>query len=84
MDTPTHGPIHTLSARHLKKSYGSRQVGRDVSLSVSTGQVVGNQWQITQGLKAGERVIVSNGSAVAPGQQVQAVAAKVPWMQPIF
>ena len=41
MDTPTHGPIHTLSARHLKKSYGSRQVVRDVSLSVSTGQVVG-------------------------------------------
>ena len=42
---------------------------------VSTGQVVGNQWQITQGLKAGERVIVSNGSAVALGQQVKAVAA---------
>jgi lipopolysaccharide export system ATP-binding protein len=41
MDTPTHGPTHTLSARHLKKSYGSRQVVRDVSLSVSTGQVVG-------------------------------------------
>jgi multidrug efflux system membrane fusion protein len=28
-----------------------------------------------QGLKAGERVIVSNGSAVALGQQVKAVAA---------
>ena len=32
---------HTLSAKHLKKSYGSRQVVHDVSLSVSTGQVVG-------------------------------------------
>ncbi|KAG0756182.1 hypothetical protein G6F22_020372 [Rhizopus arrhizus] len=51
---------------------------------VSTGQVVGNQWQITQGLKAGERVlgrtagervIASTGSAVALGQQVKAVAA---------
>jgi len=48
---------------------------RVVERRVSTGQVVGNQWQITQGLKAGDRVIVSNGSAVALGQQVQAVAA---------
>ncbi|KRG48691.1 multidrug efflux RND transporter periplasmic adaptor subunit SmeA [Stenotrophomonas beteli] len=46
-----------------------------VERRVSTGQVVGNQWQITQGLKAGERVIVSNGSAVSLGQQVKAVAA---------
>ncbi|AEM53197.1 MULTISPECIES: multidrug efflux RND transporter periplasmic adaptor subunit SmeA [Stenotrophomonas] len=48
---------------------------RVVERRVSTGQVVGNQWQITQGLKAGERVIVSNGSAVSLGQQVKAVAA---------
>ena len=34
-------PHHTLSAHHLQKSYGSRQVVQDVSLSVSTGQVVG-------------------------------------------
>jgi lipopolysaccharide export system ATP-binding protein len=33
--------VHTLRASHLQKSYGSRQVVRDVSLSVSTGQVVG-------------------------------------------
>ncbi|HDS1227572.1 multidrug efflux RND transporter periplasmic adaptor subunit SmeA [Stenotrophomonas maltophilia] len=46
-----------------------------VERRVSTGQVVGNQWQITSGLKAGERVIVSNGSAVSLGQQVKAVAA---------
>lgn len=46
-----------------------------VERRVSTGQVVGNQWQITGGLKAGERVIVSNGSAVSLGQQVKAVAA---------
>nr|AAD51344.1 SmeA [Stenotrophomonas maltophilia] len=45
-----------------------------VERRVSTGQVVGNQWQITSGLKAGERVIVSNGSAVSLGQQVKAVA----------
>ena len=31
----------TLSATHLAKSYKSRQVVRDVSLSVSTGQIVG-------------------------------------------
>ncbi|MCI1156219.1 efflux transporter periplasmic adaptor subunit [Stenotrophomonas maltophilia] len=46
-----------------------------VERRVSTGQVVGNQWQITSGLKAGEWVIVSNGSAVSLGQQVKAVAA---------
>ncbi|WMJ70904.1 efflux RND transporter periplasmic adaptor subunit [Stenotrophomonas sp. 24(2023)] len=43
---------------------------------VATGQVVGNQWQITEGLKPGERVIVANGSAVTLGQKVNAVAAK--------
>ncbi len=32
---------HTLSARHLQKAYGGRKVVRDVTLSVSTGQVVG-------------------------------------------
>lgn len=31
----------TLSARHLAKSYKSRQVVRDVSVEVSTGQIVG-------------------------------------------
>ncbi|MEC8233099.1 MAG: LPS export ABC transporter ATP-binding protein, partial [Pseudomonadota bacterium] len=31
----------TLSARNLAKAYKSRQVVRDVSLSVSTGQIVG-------------------------------------------
>ncbi|RDV28107.1 lipopolysaccharide ABC transporter ATP-binding protein [Alteromonas aestuariivivens] len=31
----------TLSATHLAKSYKSRQVVRDVSLAVSTGQIVG-------------------------------------------
>jgi lipopolysaccharide export system ATP-binding protein len=49
-DTLPHAPeaapmnqksVHTLRASHLQKSYGSRQVVRDVSLSVSTGQVVG-------------------------------------------
>ncbi len=32
---------HTLSARHLQKAYGGRKVVQDVTLSVSTGQVVG-------------------------------------------
>ncbi|WP_371194913.1 LPS export ABC transporter ATP-binding protein [Glaciecola sp. SC05] len=31
----------TLSAKHLAKSYKSRQVVRDVSIEVSTGQIVG-------------------------------------------
>jgi lipopolysaccharide export system ATP-binding protein len=32
---------HTLNARHLQKAYGGRKVVQDVTLSVSTGQVVG-------------------------------------------
>ncbi len=32
---------HTLHARHLQKAYGGRKVVRDVSLQVSTGEVVG-------------------------------------------
>ncbi len=32
---------HTLHARHLQKAYGGRKVVRDVSLKVSTGEVVG-------------------------------------------
>jgi lipopolysaccharide export system ATP-binding protein len=31
----------TLKASHLAKSYKARQVVRDVSLEVSTGQIVG-------------------------------------------
>lgn len=46
-----------------------------VERRVSTGQVVGNQWQISAGLKPGERLIVSNGSAVTLGQKVHPVAA---------
>jgi lipopolysaccharide export system ATP-binding protein len=33
--------VSTLVARHLAKSYKARQVVRDVSLEVSTGQIVG-------------------------------------------
>jgi len=45
-DAPSadHSPVierHTLSARHLQKAYGGRKVVQDVTLSVSTGQVVG-------------------------------------------
>ena len=42
---------------------------------VTLGQVVGNQWLISSGVKPGERVIVGNGSAVTLGQKVQPVAA---------
>ncbi len=34
-------PIGRLEVRHLQKSYGRRQVVKDVSLAVSTGEVVG-------------------------------------------
>jgi lipopolysaccharide export system ATP-binding protein len=35
------GTISRLEARHLQKSYGSRKVVKDVSLSVQKGEVVG-------------------------------------------
>ena len=39
-ETPHHG-AGRLEARHLQKSYGKRQVVKDVSLAVRTGEVVG-------------------------------------------
>ncbi|TAH10240.1 MAG: LPS export ABC transporter ATP-binding protein [Curvibacter sp.] len=39
-ETPDRSPGR-LEARHLQKSYGKRQVVKDVSLAVSTGEVVG-------------------------------------------
>ena len=45
MTEPTHTPVAIgvgrLEARHLQKSYGKRQVVKDVSLAVRTGEVVG-------------------------------------------
>ena len=39
---PAQGPaVGRLEARHLQKSYGSRKVVKDVSLSVAKGEVVG-------------------------------------------
>jgi lipopolysaccharide export system ATP-binding protein len=42
-DTPAHvnSEAGRLEARHLQKSYGKRQVVKDVSLAVRTGEVVG-------------------------------------------
>ena len=39
--TVTGYPAGSLSAKHLQKSYGKRQVVKDVSLTVRTGEVVG-------------------------------------------
>ncbi len=38
---PGEKSIHVISARHLSKTYQSRQVVRDVSLKVESGEVVG-------------------------------------------
>ncbi|KAG0752364.1 hypothetical protein G6F24_013621 [Rhizopus arrhizus] len=46
---------------------------------VSTGQVVGNQWQITQGLKAGERVVVEGQERLQEGVVVDARD----WQRPV-
>lgn len=41
LDDRAHKHTHTLAARGLKKNYGSRQVVKDVDLSVKSGEVVG-------------------------------------------
>lgn len=41
LDDRAHKHTHTLSARGLKKNYGSRQVVKGVDLSVKSGEVVG-------------------------------------------
>jgi lipopolysaccharide export system ATP-binding protein len=40
-DAPPDSTLGRLEARHLQKSYGKRQVVKDVSLTVRTGEVVG-------------------------------------------
>lgn len=42
---------------------------------VSVAEAVNGQWRITQGLKAGERIVVEGTGKVRPGQIVQAVSA---------
>ncbi len=41
LETPSDAPPSQLEAHHLQKSYGSRMVVKDVSLSVRKGEVVG-------------------------------------------
>ena len=42
---------------------------------VIVAEAVNGQWRITQGLKAGERIVVEGTGKVRPGQIVQAVSA---------
>ena len=42
---------------------------------VETGQAVGDQWQVTRGLKAGEQVIVDGLQNVRPGDRVRPTSA---------
>ena len=43
---------------------------------IETGQAVGNQWEVTSGLKAGEHVIVDGLQNVRPGAVVRPVPAR--------
>jgi len=45
---------------------------------VKTGQVVGDQWLILEGLKAGEKIIIGGLQKVRPGAEVTTVAYKAP------
>jgi membrane fusion protein (multidrug efflux system) len=42
------------------------------------GGAVGNQWRVTRGLKAGDRLIVSGGENAKPGAPVRIVASRPP------
>lgn len=52
--------------------------GKVASQSVQTGAVQGDKWIITQGLKAGDRVIVEGLQKAHPGTAVKPVPWKVP------
>lgn len=45
--------------------------GKVIERVIETGQAQGNQWIVTQGLSAGERLIVDGASKVGAGQSVQ-------------
>ena len=52
--------------------------GKVAARPVQTGTAYGNQWVITQGLKAGDRVVVEGLQKVKPGAPVKAVPWQVP------
>lgn len=45
---------------------------------ITMEQAIGNQWLITSGLKAGDKVIVEGRDKVKPGGEVKPVAVKIP------
>lgn len=51
------------------------QDGKVAQRQVTTERAIGSQWLVTQGLQAGDRLIVEGTNKVAPGAIVQAVAA---------
>jgi multidrug efflux pump subunit AcrA (membrane-fusion protein) len=73
-----------IPQRAVAELQGSHQVavvGGDnkVSIrSVTVGDRVGNLWIVTDGVKAGERVIVEGLSKVRDGAVVEVAAAKSP------
>lgn len=50
---------------------------------VTVAQAIGNQWRVTQGLQAGDRVIVEGVAKVRPGQVVHAVPAALGASAPV-
>ena len=51
--------------------------------NVTVAGVVGQNWRVTSGLAAGDKVIVEGSSKVRPGQTVQAVAVDLKATQPV-
>ncbi len=56
--------------------------GRAQARVLVVAGAVGNQWRVTDGLKAGDRLIVVGGENAKPGQPVKIVAAPAPSSAP--
>lgn len=64
--------------RNATGSASALVVGGDGKVAlrpVTVAQAIDNQWRVTQGLQAGDRVIVEGAAKVKPGQVVHAVPA---------
>jgi membrane fusion protein (multidrug efflux system) len=56
--------------------------GRAQARILTVAGAIGNQWRVTDGLKAGDRLIVVGGENAKPGQPVKIVAAPAPSSAP--
>jgi membrane fusion protein (multidrug efflux system) len=64
-------------AAGLPLAYVVDAAGQIERRSITTGRAIGDQWLVTGGLRAGDRLVVSGQQKAAPGMAVQVVAPEV-------